>query len=74
MKTSRYGLDIMKVGLGNQNSVPCLCRLVQAFSSPSTSDSKPSTPSLEYLQKYKEKIVFFFSSSKINKYYFINSF
>ena len=50
MQTSRYGLDIMKVGLGNQNSVPCLCRLVQAFSSPSTSDSKPSTPSLEYLQ------------------------
>ena len=49
MQTSIYGLDIIKVGLGNQNCVPCLCRLVQAFSNPSTSDSKPSTPSLEYL-------------------------
>ena len=40
----------MKVGLRNQNCVPCLCWLVQEFSNPSTSDSKPSTPSLEYLQ------------------------
>ena len=48
MQTLRYDLDIMKVGLGNQNCVPCLCRLVQAISNPSTSDSKHSTPSLEY--------------------------
>ena len=50
MQTSRYSLDIMKVGLANQNCVPCLCRLVQDFSNPSTLDSKPSTPSLEYFQ------------------------
>ena len=49
MQTSRYGLDIMKVGLGNQNCVPCLCRLVQSFGNPLTSDLKPSTP-LEYLK------------------------
>ena len=35
-----HGLDIMKVGLGNKNCVPCLCRLVQDFNNPSTSDSK----------------------------------
>ena len=50
MQTSRYDLDIMKVGLGNKNCVPFLCRLVQDFSNPSNSDSKASTPSLEYLQ------------------------
>ena len=50
MQKSRYNLDIMKVGLGNQNCVPCLCRLVQDFSNTSTLDPKPSTPSIEYLQ------------------------
>ena len=46
-----YGLDIIKVGLGNQNCVHLLCRLVQYFHNASTLDSKPKTPSLEYLQK-----------------------
>ena len=65
MQKSRYGLDIMKVGLGNQKCVPCLCRLVEDFSNPSASDSKPSSPSLEYLQNRNNTFPKSYGYSKI---------